>query len=100
MTKAKSSKVRLNGNLFFVDKKYELGYRNGYEQDKSDAEGIKATALIERDRAARKQTLKEVLKRYQLYDGLPNEDYLDYLKRIRKTFKKHSKETFREWLEQ
>jgi len=41
---------------------YLTGKHDGYEQGKKDADGIKATLLIERDKKARKQTLKEVLK--------------------------------------
>ena len=41
---------------------YLTGKHDGYEQGKKDADGIKATLLIERDKKTRKQTLEEVLK--------------------------------------
>jgi len=52
--------------------------KNSYEQGKKDADGIKATLLIERDKKARKQTFKEVLKEYKkLIDEAPTISHKD-----------------------
>ena len=53
-------------------------YKKGYEQGKKDADGIKATLLIERDKKARKQTYEEVLKEYKkLIDEAPTISHKD-----------------------
>jgi hypothetical protein len=54
---------------------YLTGKHDGYEQGKKDADGIKATLLIERDKKARKQTYEEVLKELVRRVTDINEDY-------------------------
>ena len=91
--KAKSEKWRYDGKCGCSV--YEACPRciGIYEQGKKDADGIKATLLIERDKKARKQTFKEVLKEYnKIY-----KQFLILCKPI--TWISGQREEFIKWLE-